>query len=123
MLYKLRNKQKDYFISHETPFSSNLPGLAADLSSNSADLGNMSDAVPVSVKDTQILKLRAAVKAARKTVDDHILEVGLHIADLEGAKENPDIPKNMLYAFSRQLKVMIDRGDILLKDFESKIHT
>ena len=60
--------------------SSNLPGLPADLSNNSADLGSMGDAVPVSVKDTQ-----AAVKAARKNVDDHIMEVGCYIADVEAA--------------------------------------
>ena len=54
---------------------------------------------------------------------DHILEVGHYIADVEAAKQNPDIPKSMLYEFSRQFKDMLDRGDILLKDFESKIHT
>ena len=32
--------------------SSNLPGLAADLSGNSADLGSMGDADPVSLRRT-----------------------------------------------------------------------
>ena len=80
----------------------------------------MGDTVPVGLKDTQILKLSAAVKAERKTVDDLILEIGLHIAEVEAAKANPDIPKNMVYDFSRQLKDMFNRGDVLLKDFETK---
>ena len=87
--------------------SSNLPGLTADLTGTSADLGSMSDAVPLGLKDTQ-------------TVDDLILEIGFHIAEVEAAKANPDIPKNMVYDFSRQLKDIFNRGDVLLKDFETK---
>ena len=62
--------------------SSNLPGLTADLTGTSTDLGSMCDTVPVGLKDSQFLKLRAAVKAERKTVDDLILEMGLHIAEV-----------------------------------------
>ena len=80
----------------------------------------MCDTVPVGLKDSQFLKLRAAVKAARKTVDDLILEIGLHIAEVEAAKANPDIPKNMVYDFSRQLKDMFDIGNVLMKNFETK---
>ena len=80
----------------------------------------MGDTVPVGLKDTQILKLSAAVKAERKTVDDLILEIGLQIAEVEATKAYPDIPKNMVYDFSRQLKDMFNRGDVLLKDFETK---
>ena len=117
-------RQAGAVVSQVTPSamgtSSNLPGLTADLTGTSADLGSMGDAVPLGLKDTQILKLSAAVKAERKTVDDLILEIGLHIAEVEAAKANPDIPKNMVYDFSRQLKDMFDIGNVLMKNFETK---
>ena len=97
------------------------PGESAatgDTGGASADVVTMID--PVGLKDSQILKLRASVKTSRKLVDDLILEIADHIQNVEKAKVDPEVPKNMVHDYSKQLKDLFDRGDALLIDFETK---
>ena len=92
---------------------------AAATGGETADLNTM-DRDPVGLKDNLILKLRASVKTSRKLFDDHILEIGDHIEIVEKAKNDPNVPKEMVSDYSQQLKDLLNNGDILLMDFETK---
>ena len=71
----------------------------------------MSD--PVNLKDSLVHRLRAAVKAARKLVDDQVEIV-------ETAKNYPNIPKEMISQYCQQLLDLFNRGESLMLEFENK---
>ena len=60
-----------------------------------ANAGTMAD-FPQSLKDPSILILRAEFNAAHIAVDRSVAEVDKHIKDIEQAKADNTVPKEML---------------------------
>ena len=59
--------------------------------------------VPQSLKDQSILILRAEFNAAHAALDRSVAEVDKHIKDIEQAKTDATVPKQMLHDFSTRL--------------------
>ena len=75
---------------------------------------------PVNLKDSLIHRLTIAVKAARKLVDDIVLEISDQVGIVETAKNDVHVPKEMISRYSQQLLDLFSRGESLLLDFENK---
>ena len=55
--------------------------------------------VPKSIKDPQVILLRAELKSANIAVDNIATEIERHVADVELAKASADLPKEMLFDY------------------------
>ena len=76
---------------------------------------------PVNLKDSLIHRLTIAVKAARKLVDDIVLEISDQVGIVETAKSDAIIPKEMISSqYSQKLLDLFSKGESLLSDFENK---
>ena len=58
--------------------------------------------------------------AARKLVDDIVLEISDQVGIVETAKNDVNVPKEMISQYSQQPLDVFSRGESLLLDFENK---
>ena len=72
------------------------------------------------LKDSLIHRLRSVVKAARMSVDDIALEISDQVGIVETAKNDVNVPKEMISQYSQQPLDVFSRGESLLLDFENK---
>ena len=70
--------------------------------------------VPQSLKDPSILILRADFNVAHAAVDRSVAEVDKHIQNIEQAKNDATVPKQMLHDYSTRLDAALTKGDSLL---------
>ena len=75
--------------------------------------------VPQSLKDPSILILRAEFNAAHAAVDRSVAEVDKHIKNIDQAKTDATVPKQMLHDFSTRLDAALTKGDSLLDTLEN----
>ena len=72
---------------------------------------------PQSLKDPQVLLLREELKSANVAMDNIATEISKHVTDVELAKANADLPKEMLFDYSTWLSNLIDNGEALSSNF------
>ena len=66
--------------------------------------------VPKSIKDPQVIRLRAELKSTNIAVNNTATEIEKHVTDVELAKARADLPKEMLFDYSTRLSNLIDDG-------------
>ena len=75
--------------------------------------------VPQSLKDPSILILRADFNMAHADVDHSVAEVDKHIQNIEQAKNDATVPKQMLHDYSTRLDAALTKGDTLVGTLEN----
>ena len=75
--------------------------------------------VPTSLKDPSILILRADFNVAHAAVDRSVAEVDKHIQNIEQAKNDATVPKQMLHDYSTRLDAALTKGDTLVGTLET----
>ena len=88
---------------------------AKSLSAVQSDMDDRKD-----LQDGLILRLWAAVKASRKLVDEVTLEITDQVEIIKVAKGDDTNPQEIIGQYTQQLSDLLEKGDSLLSDFESK---
>ena len=93
-------------------------GLSAVEVTGNSDQGNMSDAVPKDLNDSQIVLLRAGVTKARKDLDDISFEIEEQVGLINTAvgRATPEIA---LMQYKKALRDLIEDGDTKLTLFNN----
>ena len=75
--------------------------------------------VPTNLQDVKIVQLRAVVTRAKKDIDALARDVEEQVA-VVGAAQGKDTPVATILEYKRELKSLIDEGDILTKNLIAK---
>ena len=75
--------------------------------------------VPIDLQDLKIVQLRAVVARAKKDIDLLASDVAEQ-AGVVGAAQGKDTPVATILEYKRELKTLIDEGDILTKKLIAK---